>query len=177
MSDLAISPLQLDALTRDYYGHYDAWVISQLAPLADSDCYQPKFYVAPSAADQLMPAGGSAQYGLKVTPRSLIYGFYLPGLLATSLPPPFVVQITDTSLRHKWFDEPIPSVFLANMKPEGVSLNPFPAGGGIFSFPSLLNAPYPVTGSGLFMVDLWNTDTAAARIQLVFGVMEVVECG
>ena len=30
MSAPAISPLQLDALTRDYYGHYDAWVIAQL---------------------------------------------------------------------------------------------------------------------------------------------------
>ena len=172
--ELAISPLQLDALSRDYYGHYDAWVMQQLAPLAESDCYQPKFYKAPASADEYMAAGGNAQYGLKITPGSLIYGFYLPALVSTSLPIPFSVQITDTSLRHKFFDEPVPSIFLANFKPTGLSTNPLLASGAIFSFPSLLNAPYPVVGSGLFKVDIWNTGATAQRIQLIFGVLEVV---
>jgi hypothetical protein len=174
MSDLAISPLQLDALTRDYYGHYDAFVISQLAPLADQDCYQPKFYKAPASADEYMAAGGNAQYGLKITPGSIIYGFYLPGLISTLAPLPFSAQITDLTLRNKFFDEPVPSIFLANFKPTGLSTNPLLTNGAIFSFPSLLNAPYPVVGSGLFRVDLWNTGATAARIELVFGVLEAV---
>jgi hypothetical protein len=176
MTELAISPLQLDSLTRDYYGHYDAWVISQLAPLALSDCYQPKFYKAPSSDAELIPAGGTANYGLKITPGSLIYGFYLPGLISTGAPLPFSVQITDTSLRHSWFDEPVPSIFFANFKPTGLSASPLLTSGAIFSFPSLLNAPYPVVGDGLFAVDIWNTGAAQARIELVFGVLEVVGC-
>ena len=174
MTDIAISPLQLDALSRDYYGHYDAWVIAQLAPLADSQCYQPKFYKAPATSDEVIAAGGNAQYGLKITPGSIIYGFYLPGLVSTLAPIPFSVQITDTSLRHKWFDEPVPSIFLANFKPTGLSTNPLLAAGAIFSFPSLLNTPYPVVGSGLFNVQMWNTSGAQQRIQLIFGVLEVV---
>lgn len=176
MTDLAISPLQLDALTRDYMGHYDAWVISQLAPLANQDCYQPKFYKAPASADEVIAAGGNAQYGLKITPGSLIYGFYLPGLISSLAPIPFSVQITDTTLRHKFFDEPVPSIFLANFKPTGLSTNPLLTAGAIFSFPSLLNAPYPVVGSGLFKVDIWNTGAVTQRIELIFGVLEVVSC-
>ena len=176
MTELAISPLQLEALTRDYWGHYDPWVISQLAPLADQDCYQPKFYKAPASADELIAAGGTANYGLKITPGSIIFGFYLPALISTSAPQPFSVQITDTSLRMKWFDEPVPSIFLANFKPTGLSTNPLLTSGAIFSFPNLLNAPYPVVGDGLFMVDLWNTGAAQARIELVFGVLEVSQC-
>lgn len=175
MSDLAISPLQLDALSRDYYGHYDAFVMGQLAPLATQGCYQPKFYKAPAAVDELIPAGGTANYGLKITPGSLIYGFYLPGLISTGAPLPFSVQITDTSLQMKWFDEPVPSIFLANFKPTGLSASPLLASGAIFSFPNLLNAPYPVVGSGLFNVDIWNTGAATTRIELIFGVLEVVD--
>lgn len=174
MIDLAISPLQLDALSRDYYGHYDAWVMGQLAPLADQDCYQPKFYKAPASADEVIPAGGNAQYGLKITPGSLIYGFYLPGLITTLAPIPFSVQITDTTLRHKFFDEPVPSIFLANFKPTGLSTNPLLASGAIFSFPSLLNCPYPVIGSGQFKVDIFNSGPTSQRIELIFGVLEVV---
>jgi hypothetical protein len=174
MTEIPLSPLQLDALTREYYGHYDAFVIGQIAPLAEQDCYQPRFYKAPASADEFIAAGGNAQYGLKITPGSLIYGFYLPGLVSTLAPLPFSVQITDVSLRNKFFDEPVPSIFLANFKPTGLSTNPLLAAGGIFSFPSLLNAPYPVVGSGLFKVDLWNTGAAAARIELIFGVLEAV---
>ena len=173
--ELALSPLQLDALTRDYYGHYDAFVISQLAALASSDCYQPKFYKAPASTDELIPAGGTANYGLKITPGSLIYGFYLPALMSTLLPLPFSVQITDSSLRHSLWDEPVPSIFLANFKPTGLSANPLLAAGGIFAYPSLLCTPMPITGDGLSMVNLWNTGSLA-RIELIIGVLEVIQC-
>lgn len=175
-SEIAISPLQLDPLSRDYYGHYDAWVISQLAPLATSSCYQPKIYKAPASQDELIPANGNATYGLKITPGSLIYGFYLPALANTLAPLQFSVQITDTSLRHQWFDTPIPSIFLSNFKPTGLSANPLLTNGAIFSFPNLLNAPYPVVGDGLFNVQLWNQTGTQTRIELCFGVLENVEC-
>jgi hypothetical protein len=175
MSTLAMSPMQLDGLTRDYWGHYDAWVISQLAPLAENQCYQPKFYKAPASVDEVIPALGMASYGLKITPGSLIYGFFLPGLVATTAPPLFSVQIIDQSLRHKFWDEPVQSIFLANFKPTALSANPLLATGGIGSFPNLLNCPYPVVGDGLFMVQIWETSGVQQRIELVIGVLEVTD--
>ena len=40
-AQLSMSPLQLDPLSRDYWGHFDAWLISQYAPLFDNECYSP----------------------------------------------------------------------------------------------------------------------------------------
>jgi hypothetical protein len=174
-----ISPLSLDALTRDTWGSFDASAIAQLAPLADDPCFQLKFYKAPADDQESMAANAFAAYGLRITPGSIIFGFYLPcvvnaGDLVASVPPAFLVQITDVSMDHKWFDDPVASLFLANLKPtfqasyDFGSLN---AG----SFPNLLSAPYPVTGSGLFMVEIQETSGVAQRIELVFGVLEVCQ--
>ena len=175
---LAISPLQLDCLTRDYWGHYDPWVISQLAPLAENTCYQPKFYKAPSSDMEIVPAYGQVEYGLKITPGSLIYGIQLPGLLTgqtTYAPPQWNVQVIDTSLEHKWWDEAVPSFFLGNFKPTALVANPLLADGAVGSFPSLFSAVYPVTGDGLFMVQIWETSGAQQRIEMVFAVLEVTD--
>jgi len=172
--DLAISPCQLAQMHRDYWGHFDAYAISQFATLADDPCYQPKFYKAPASSDELMAPGASVQYGLKITPGSLILGTCLPGLVATSAAPLFIVQVRDQSLRHNFWDEPIPSFFLGNFKPNGLSANPLLATGAILSEPSWFTSPYPVTGDGLFMVSLWNPNATALRVELVFLVLEAV---
>ena len=173
MSAFPVSPLSLDCLTRDYYGAFDASIIAQLAPLAENDCYQPKFYRAPALSNEVIPANGYASYGLKITPGSIIYGFYLsPSAGLFPLPKAFNVQITDQSLKSKWFDEPIPSYFLANAKPTQIQVlwttNYF---GSACAF---LDAPYPVVGNGLFLVELWETSGNAQRIELVFGVLEPI---
>jgi hypothetical protein len=175
MIELAMSPLQLDPLTRDYWGHYDPWIISQLAPLAENECYQPKFYKCPASSDEVIAGYGNATYGLKITPGDLIFGFYLPGLVSTLAPPEFNVQIIDQSLRHKFWDEPIPSFFLANFKPSALSSNLLLTSGAIGSFPNLLNCPYPVVGDGLFMVQIWETSGSQQRIELVIGCLEVTD--
>ncbi len=113
---------------------------------------------------------------MKITPGSIIYGWYLPcipvpGDLSTSAPPPFTVQITDVSMEHDWFDDPVASLFLANYKPVYQSVVALQRG----SFPNLLCAPYPVVGSGMFEVQIFNSSDTEQRIQLVFGVLEV--CG
>lgn len=191
--NLPISPLSLDPLTRDTWGAYDAAAIRQLAPLADEQCYRPKLYKSPASPAEVMPGNSYVSHGLKLTPGSLIYGFYLPaqltgstgGELPTGLsaiaPPSFNVQITDTSLGHKLFDEPVPSLFLGNFKPTYYSAV-FALTG---SFPNLLCAPYPVVGSGLFLVELWNTAGyldaggnfvgTSQRVELVIGVLEPVD--
>lgn len=192
--NLPISPLSLDALTRDTWGSFDAAAIRQLAPLADDLCYRPRLYKSPDSPSEVMAANGYVSHGLKITPGSLIYGFYLPaqvgsgpfgesgGTIVTGVTPPqFNVQITDASFRigpshvagHKMFDEPVPSVFLANFKPSYYN--------AVFvlaaSFPNLLCSPYPVVGSGLFMVEFWNTAGAQQRVELVIGTLEPLPIG
>jgi len=179
--NLPISPLSLDALTRDTWGSFDAAAIRQLAPLADDLCYRPRLYKSPDSPSEVMAVNGYVSHGLKITPGSLIYGFYLPaqvesetflsggGTVVTAVTPPqFNVQITDASLGHKLFDEPVPSLFLANFKPAYYN--------AVFvlasSFPNLLCSPYPVVGSGLFMVEFWNTAGAQQRVELVIGSLE-----
>ena len=179
-----ICPLSLSPLTRDLWGQYDATVIAQLAGYYADPCYTIKFYKAPSDDDELLGAGAFVSYGMKVTPGSLIFGFYLPCVpvyadLQTSAPPPFTVQITDASLKLRWFDDPVASLFLGNFKPcyESTALSPVgnTTNANTGSFPNLLNAPWPVVGKGLFMVEIQSTDTVQQRIELVFGVLEV--CG
>ena len=172
----AISPLSLNPLTRDLWASFDATAIAQLADFLNDGCYQMKFYKAPSSQQELVPANGYCPYGLKITPGSIIFGFYLPmipvpGALSTSAPGKFTVQITDMSLKHQWFDAPLSSLFLSNYKPTQQS-NAFSGAG---SFPNLLTSLYPVTGSGLFMVEIQEQSGVQQRIELVFGVMEVCQ--
>lgn len=171
---LPISPLSLDALTRDYWGFYDAYAIAQLAPLAYEDCFQPKFYKAPAGPQELIPAKGYQPFGLSITPGSLIFGFYLPALLSTNAPAQWNVQIKDESLNRRFWDDPIPSVLIANLKPTSLGQLTFPAGGYAGSFPNLLCAPYPVVGRGTFYVELWNPTASQQRVELVIGVLENV---
>lgn len=171
MSAFPISPLSLDGFTRDKYNAFDAAIIAQLAPLAENSCYQPKIYRAPAVSDELMAANGYASYGLKITPGSIIYGIYLPPSSQTLiLPGAFNVKIRDESLQHDWFDQPIPSYFLANAKLAYISLGQNVEAAA----PCFLVAPYPVVGNGLFMVEIWETSGSQQRIELVFGVLEPI---
>jgi hypothetical protein len=171
MTEFPISPLSLDGQTRDDWGCFDAAIIAQLAPLAENDCYQPKIYRAPSVPTESMAALAYVTFGLKITPGSIIYGIYLPPASPTvATPEQFNVQIRDESLKSNWFDQPIPSYFLANAKLTYLSVPQNVVG----AFPYLLDAPYPVVGNGLFSVQIWETSGSAQRIELVFGVLEAV---
>lgn len=174
MSSPLVSPLQLNQLSRDLWANFDPSMIAQLAPLANDECFAQRFYKAPADQDEVVAANGYVTYGLRITPGSIIYGFYLPcipvpGNITTSVPPAFTVQITDVSLKHKWYDAPVSSLFLANYKPTYQAALPVQAG----SFPNLLPAPYPVVGSGLLKVEIQSTSNSPQRIQLVFGVLGV----
>ena len=184
ISALPISPLSLNQLTRDYWGQYDPAVIAQLAPLANDPCYQIKFYKAPADDQEVIPAFGYVTYGMRITPGSIIFGYYLPMVVdptdvTLSAPPSFTVQITDVSLEHKFWDEPVSSLFLSNFKPTYQS----DVTDNMGSFANLLCAPHPVVGSGQFDVEIQNTgidgdgNGIEQRIELVFGVLEVCNVG
>jgi hypothetical protein len=179
---LPISPLSLNQLTRDYWGSYDAKAIQQLAKAGADPCYQMKFYKAPADNMEVLPGYAYVTHGLRITPGSIIFGFYLPAPLPLRCGPACTVQITDVSLGHKFWDDPVSAIFLANYKPEcqsdaaifvNVVATPLLQG----SFPNLLCAPHPVVGSGLFDVEIQSTTAAQQRIQLILGVMEVCNVG
>lgn len=180
MRTLPVSPLSLNQLTRDYWGQYDPAIIAQLAQLADDPCYQIKFYKAPADNQELMAAYGYVTYGMRITPGSIIFGWYLPcdvddsdGVPSLILPPSFTVQITDVSLEHRFWDDPVSSLMLSNFKPTYQSDVTTNTG----SFPNLLCAPHPVTGSGQFDVEIQETSGEAQRIQFVIGVLEACNVG
>jgi hypothetical protein len=159
-----ISSLKLDPFTRALWNEYDAYAIAQIEALTNDPCYRPKFYTAPDllannlggytpgvpAANQ---AGAYVEYGLQITPGSLIVG----SSLFSTAPTSFLVQLTDVSLDHTIFDQPVPAIFLANAKGD---------------MPNIWTTPHPVCGSGLFRCEFWNQlDTP----QLIFLVLCVLE--
>ena len=175
---IPISPLALNQLTRDYWSQYDPAIIAQLAALAEDPCYTIKFYKAPADDQEVLPAFGYVTYGMRISPGSIIFGFYLPMVVNTesptlSAPPQYTVRITDVSLEHCFSDEPISSLMLSNFKPEFQSAVDTNMG----SFPSLLCAPHPVTGSGQFDIEIQETSGESQRIQFVIGVLEVCNVG
>ena len=185
MIELALSPLEMDPLTRMYAGSYDAAAIAQLAPLARrKDCYTVKFYKAPESQSELIPANGFVSCGLHLSPGGLIFGFFVPALVSTRNPPAYLVQVTDMNFEvnekpHTFWDEPIPSIFLGNFKPAYLTTDPLQTTGLVSSFPTLFDAPYPVVGNGLFKFDFWDTTGGTAgpggsaqRLELVIGVLE-----
>jgi hypothetical protein len=189
MIELALSPLELDPLTRSYYGQIDAYTIAQLAPLAKRlDCYTIKFYKAPASSDELIFANQYVDCGLHITPGAVIFGFFLPGLVSTLNPPSYNVQITDMNFPvggkpYDFWDEPVPSIFLGNFKPAYLTADPLQTTGLVSSFPALFDAPHPVVGDGLFRVQFWDTlggtsgpGGSSQRIELVIGVFEPKEC-
>lgn len=145
-----ITPLQIDQLTRDTYSEYDDLVIAQLAAMAYDPCYKPGLFKSPDSASEIVASGKKTSYGLSIPPGSLIYAFYCQD--ATG----YMIQITDLSLDFQLFSEPMP-VELANnlVKTPG--------------YPQLWDAPHPVVGTGMFLVELWNNTAASERIQLVMG--------
>ncbi len=143
---------------RDVWGAYDPAVLPALAGLDHNECYKPRLYTAPSVAVQLLLPGAYLRYQMEVTAGSAILGYYCP-----LTDPLFTFQCTDLSTGLKFWDTPISNVFLSN-----------PAG----AVPSLLPAPRPVPGSGMFKCEFWapiqNSETQ--RCYVVFMVAEVAQC-
>jgi hypothetical protein len=161
-----INSLSLFPSFLDFWGYYDAEILPVLAPLDHNHCYKPRIYNAPPVDLGVLAQGAYLQYSLKITPGSLIWGFYQGNLSGSD--PAYAVQITDIATGHKLWQSPVSNRFVSN----GLNLN----------FPSLLCSPYPVVGSGLFEVEFWadvtNTGSGAGlvRVYLIIGVAEVVEC-
>lgn len=170
-----LGPLWLDPLIRATWGSYNPLVLAQLDSLADQDCYQPKIYRVPDPQNEVIGPGAYIEFGLEITPGDLLYGFLAPPDPQTGLPPQFNFQLEDLSTGHTFFDAPIPAVLLSNYHAVVLDARV----NQMSAFWNLLTSPYPVVGSGLFRAELWNTSapgTAPARIEVLIGALEVVEC-
>ena len=178
-----LGPLWLDPLTRALWGQYNPLVLAQLDSLVDEDCYTAKIYRIPDPQTEVIAAGKFVEFGLEITPGSLIYGFLLPVSPVGSddppatagLPLPFTFQLKDMTTGHTFFDEPIPSVLLSNYHAEVLDARV----AKMSCFWNLLNAVYPVIGTGLFRAKIQNTaaiGSPAARIEIGVGVLEVSQC-
>lgn len=181
MLGIPVSPLSLDAMTRDTWGIFDPLAIARIAPLAQEPCYQHKFYKSPLLSQEVVPAFGYVTQTLQITPGSIFYGIYLPSLISSSpafMAPSWNMQITDKSgsADYTLFDKPIPAFFLANTRFTYQSAMPLPTTSGQYgSAPNLLAEAYPITGNGLLLIEFWETSGAQQRIECVLGVLELVE--
>lgn len=156
-----LNPLSLYPFYRETWGYFDPLAVAQLAPLATDECYQPKYYKAPDDDQEILANGAYLKFGLEITPGSLIWGIMHPPAAGLAIPG-FAFKITDMSLGIELFDVPQPDLFVSNNGPG--------------AFPWLLNAPYPVVGTGLFNVEFWNVSGGALRCNLILGVCEVNQC-
>jgi hypothetical protein len=158
-----VTSLDLDPFTRSLWGEYDAYVIGQLETLAYDPCYSPRLYVAPDLTSSTIAASQYQPYGLEIAAGSIIYGLIATANQAQiTQQTSFMVQITDVSLGHKFFDSPVPGWFVGNRK-------------GFF--PNLWPCQHPVTGSGLFNVEIWNQLSVAQLVQIIFCVLEPCQNG
>lgn len=153
-----VTPLQIDAYTRDQWQEFDALAIAQIAPLAYSDCYRPRLYIGLDKAEWLVDGAGAPQFGMHIQPGSLICGVYVGANFTAS--PSWMMQVTDESMGLDFFSDPISQAFLSNQKGR--------------NYPYLFSAPRPVVGDGLFTVSLWNQLNTPQLIVPVFGVLEVI---
>lgn len=162
-----INSLSLYPFYRETWGYFDPLAIAQVSPLAYDECYQPRLYKAPDDSQEIMAAGAYLEYGLEITPGSIIWGIYHVAANGAASPG-FVFSMTDMSLKDPYSGEPIrifdqtPDLFVSNSGPGFM--------------PWLLNSPYPVVGNGLFNMEFWNTSGASLRVNMIFGVCEVVKC-
>jgi hypothetical protein len=150
-----VTPLQIDSFTRDIWNEFDALAIAQLAPLAYDDCYKPRIYVGLDSDAQPIGPLGYSSFGLQMTPGSLIYGFYM-GIPV--VPSPWNFQLTDLSLGRGLFSAPVSQNLIGNLK-------------GL-AYPWLLCGPYPVVGSGMFLVEVWSQLATTQNVVPLIGVLE-----
>jgi hypothetical protein len=157
-----VTPLQIDSYTRDLWGEFDPLAIAELSPVAYDSCYRPKIIVGLDSEAQSVPANGYAEAVIKLLPGSLVVGFLFGNEYTNEYGYQFNIQITDLELDHEFFSEPVSQSFLANQ--QGMAT----LGVDNVNYPNLLSSPYPVTGKGRFLFQIWNqTDSVLSVIPLV----------
>jgi hypothetical protein len=154
---MSVSSLALNSDWRDYWGDWNALVEPWFAPLEKSMCHAPRFVILPELEQATFPTSGYIQYNFHLPPGSIIWGLYLTFDTTVS------IQLTDVSLGHQFFQEPITADQVAPAQ--------------FFNFLDsfvLLPAPHQVVGDGLFSYEAWGV--AGAFYPIMLGVAEVTSC-
>lgn len=154
---MSVTSLGLDSCWRDYTGMWNAQVEPLMAPLELSKCHAMRFVLAPDVLNQTVPDSGKIEYNFFLVPGSVIWGFW-----PQNSDGPAAIQLTDLSMGHKFFQEPVSNSLLV------------PSGGEAFPGFVLLPTPHPVIGDGLFTLEVW--DSPGNTFALILGVAEVTNC-
>lgn len=154
------SPIALDSSWRDYSGSWNPMVEPLIATLENSNCHVPRLALIPDILHSVIPASGKLLFNFFLVPGSLIWGYWAGGFSSSSM----VVQLTDVSMGHKFFQDPVTVQFLQT---QGAAVGRFPA-------VTLLATPHPVVGDGLFTLEVWGQEGDIA--QLILAVAEVSDC-
>jgi hypothetical protein len=110
----------------------------------------------------VIPPGGKQSYNFNLIAGSILWGIWAQPIDTAG--GPTAIQLTDVGLGHRFFQEPIdPALLVSN----GSELGRYPS---YFLFP----CPHPVTGDGLFTLDIWGAQ--GGLYWIVLGVAEVSDC-
>jgi len=156
---MSVSSLSLFSAWRDYWGMWNGLVEPQFAPIDESKCHAPRFALLPDVSHQVVPSSGKITYNFHLPPGSVIWGIFSPNPNTD-----YAIQLTDVTLGHQWFQEPVSISFL------------FTAGSTAGDYPAalLLPTPHPVVGDGLFSFEAWATP--GDTVLILLGVAEVTSC-
>lgn len=157
-----ITPFELDCSWRDYWNLYSPVANALIAPITDNRCYHPRIRMVPDTSQQIMPPAGKIEYNFVVAPGSIIYAIWA----GPDAQLPFTWQLTDIAISHRLFQEPASTQALLNASNAPSPNSPFNY--------SLLPAPWPVVGDGLFTLEVWGTP--GLRYRVFLGCAEVYEC-
>jgi hypothetical protein len=157
---MSVSSLALFSSWRDYYGEWNALVEPQMAPLEQSSCHAPRYALLPDISHQTVPPSGKIEYNFHLPVGSIIWGMFVPNPTDD-----FAMQLTDISLGHQFFQEPVFASML--FTPGAIQTALYPAA-------TLFASPHPVVGDGLFSFEAWANP--ASTVVLLLGVAEVTDC-
>lgn len=159
---MSVSSLALDSSWRDYFGAWNPAVEPFVSPLELSDCHGARLVLAPSLDinTATMP-GGKTTYSFHLVPGSVIWGLYVGDQSN-------VIQLTDVGIGHSLFQDPVNCAC--------VSAHGGLSGNGQSFF--ILPRPWPVSGDGLFTLEVWKSLTGdpTQPFYMVLGVGEVTTC-
>lgn len=158
---MSVSSLALDSSWRDYNGAWNPSVEPFVSPLELSKCHAPRLVLLPSLdVDTATTIGGKTTYSFHLVPGSVIWGVFVGTDQAN------VIQITDVGIGHALFQDPVNCQCMA--------ATGFSEGNGQSFF--ILPRPWPVSGDGLFTLEVWTTGIGNDPFYMLLGVGEVTTC-
>lgn len=162
---MSVSSLALSPTWRDYSGVWNSHVLPLVAPLEFSNCHMARLVALPSVENMVIPSSGKILYNFHLPVGSIIWGIQALDIAVGGLAfKPTAIQLTDLSLDHKFFNEPIDPGLVQSLSFRF----------GLWDAFTPFAAPHPVVGEGAFSFEVWGPVAAFYWANLL--VCEVVDC-